>query len=230
MATLGSIIISCQNLTGESSGTVRDMFKEWINEGQQDIATRYLWPFLEKSTPGAITTAADDDTYSLASDVAVLYDLYDTTNYRKLRYITNADFDKLYPNPSATGAPYLYRLLGESETLKQVVLYPIPAGAYTLRYKYYKRLSDLSEPDEESGIPSQYHRLLKWYALKMFWLKEGDSRYTTADREYENGLVSMVEELGGAPVDHFTILESVADLRDGPPVPQLPSTFERYNW
>lgn len=202
--------------------------RQWLNLAQQTITRRFIWPFLE--TEGTLTTTSGTETYSLASDVLFLYLMRDTTNDQKLSYISLSEFYRTVPDPSATGVPTLYRLPGNSQSTvssnptPQVALYPIPGGAYTIKYPYYKQLSDLSNTTDISQIPIPYHELMVDYACSIYFERQGDTRAVAHMDRFENGLKDMSGQLGALPIDRINVLGSSDSLK-GLPVVRFPSSF-----
>lgn len=216
-----------------TSADLDSNFRTWLNQAQQNITTRYSWPFLEKE--GTVTTASSTETYDLPTDLAFVYMVRDTTNVQKLDFITLREFFLSFPYPTATGVPRFYRLPGYSQSVAttaavpQVSFYPIPGGTYTLKVLYYRRLSDLVADGDISPIPAEYHELLVNYACSAFFARQGDSRTVTHRDAYESMLLDLVEQYSGQPLDRQDVLHSTDDSILPNRFIRFPSTFGPQN-
>jgi hypothetical protein len=158
-------------------------------------------------TEGTLNTVDGTETYSLAPDMSYLYLVRDVTSNGILNYITFTDFYRRYPNPTAGGAPTLFRILGNAQTasnaapLWQISFYPIPGDVYELKYPYYRRLVDMVNNTDISAIPPEYHELMVNYAASIYFESKGDPRAVSHNDRFESGLVDMAERLSGQPVD-----------------------------
>lgn len=231
--TLSEIRTDVKGRCAISDSTLDSLITAWVNNGLRNIIRRHTWEFL--FVEATVTTVASTETYSLASDVMRIYTVRNTTSSSKVNPIRVLDFYKSYPNPTATGSPTLYRLSGLAQTsasslpLYQVSLFPIPDAVYSLKYTYYKRVSDLSADADVPYIPVEYHELLCNYAASLFFTRIGDARSESENTKFENGLRDMSEALSSNVVEQIDGLE-LAGAGGIPPAPQFPPTFGRVNW
>lgn len=228
MATFGSLLTNVKyrcSIQNESSYDTA--LKLWLNDGQRDILNRYLWDFTR--TYEDISTVASTVTYTLTNP-GVIYDVRNTTSLIPLSYLGDLDFDRLFPNQSATGTPRYFRSSGQTQTssstqsLPTISLYPIPDAVYTIRVRFNQRFSDLSDSADISAIPATYHELLVNYACNVFFSSQGDNRAIEYYTKYENGLAAMAEQLNAQPVSKIDILRSTDDAYGGDVV-RLPSSY-----
>ena len=91
----------------------------------------------------------------------------------------------MYPNDTATGTPYYWRLAGRSnastsalDTLK-VGLYPIPDAAYTLKWDGVRRITLLSADSDDvrvvTGMPVNLVDVLIEMATAIGWKEIDDA-------------------------------------------------------
>lgn len=214
-----------------NDSTFDTYLKLWINDGQRNVVTRFLWPFLQQQE--TVTTIASTDTYNLAADCLV-YDVRDVTNVFRLKFLKDLDFDGYFVQQTESGIPRFYRLFGQTQSsvsaapVPNLQLYPIPAGIYSLTVKSYKRLADLSNDTDISQIPVVYHEMLVNYAANIFFSSRGDTRATEQFDMYENKLADMVAQLGGMPTDSIDVVRSTEDS-DGSPIVRMPANFGTMN-
>lgn len=233
MATLGEMLIDVKaRCARESDSSLDSNFRTWLNQGQNNVQTRYIWPFLEAE--GTVTTVASTENYDLPTNLRYLHLVRDTSSSRILDFVSISDFYRSIPNPTATGNPYAYRLPGNTQDtstdnpVAQIAFYPIPDAAYTLKIPYYRFLASMVNPNDTSAIPIEFHELMVHYAAKIYWSREGDARANSANDDYENMLTDMVKQYGAQPVDRMDVLGSSDG--GGMPTAQLPPSFGRLNW
>lgn len=213
------------NLTNESSYDV--LIRTWINDAQQDIASRYLWSFLR--TTDEITTVASQSQYELTVE-GIIYNMRDVDNDTSLTYVDDLDFDKSQPNPTQTGIPTTYRVFDYIQNdpslpaYPQFELYPIPDAAYSVISKVFVRPPDLSGDDDVSIFPKVFHRLLVHYAANVVFSARNDVRAIEQKDLYESGLADCVNQFSAVPVDRIETLRSIDDSTTSGRV-RLPAGF-----
>lgn len=186
--TFGTIQARVQQLVQDTSGSSLLNIQNWINDGQQDFQSRLsYWPWLLSSTTFA--TAANDDTYSLASDVDKVINLRDETNGRFMPEVSRKLFQMVEPyvnTTSDTAQPTeWYRFGMDSSGYVQIKLWPVPASVYTVRYDYYKLVSDLSSSADVPVIPVKYMKALIAYACKEYFAMKQDPMADYYAGQYE---------------------------------------------
>lgn len=191
-----TIVTDVLDRLGETGTDITTKVKRWINIGQQDIASRADWPFLEASAN--ISEVVSTQTYSLSGvSYQKIYDITrndpSTTDNYKLVYVDNKDYDELFAENTTSGDPRYYTIWAN------VLKLDVPSdesGTNSLTIKYYKTLSDLSGDSDTSNIPARYHNLLVLYAY-MIGLEETEDANTVAKvrNEYEDGIRKMKADL-----------------------------------
>ena len=151
-----------------------------LNEIQRELVEAYDWNFLKKK--GSITLVADQDIYSLASDVNRITRLYYTIddgikpNVPKITLVGDAHFlehqavnVKATSTKSGSGRPYIARLFGvDASGNKQLQVYYKPSSSYAgtvIYYEYIREVPDLSQNTDTSPFPS--HWLIEGAYMKL---------------------------------------------------------------
>lgn len=230
--TFAQLFINTKARCGLINDPAYDIYlKLWLNDGQRNVVNRFLWPFLQQQE--TVTTVASTTLYNLSADCLV-YDVRDTTNTFRLKFLKDLDFDAYFVQQLESGIPRFYRLFGQTQAstttppVPNLQLYPIPAGAYNLTVKSYKRLTDLVNDGDISQIPQTYHEMLINYASNIFFSSRGDVRATEQFDLYENKLSDMVVQLGGMPTDNIDVVRSL-DQNEGDTFVRFPSNFGTMN-
>lgn len=175
----------------------------------QRLRTDWRWMVTEFSAP----TIIDTQTYSAASlgiserfsrwvhfndegeDTFSLYlaaDGQETEGY--LTYVDWPDFRRLFMVGGAaikTGKPSHITVNDQRE----LVLYPIPDAAYTLRGRYRKspRVWTSGDGAVEPEFPEEYHDAVTWRALMhLMNFDEANEQYSSARLEYDRLISELV--------------------------------------
>lgn len=134
---------------------------ELINEAQNELWTETNWYSLY--TTRTFATVASTATYAVASDWGRTIDLMDTTNNLILQEDTMRAFDESDPDADTTGNPTHFAIQGA-----YYLLHPIPAGAYTIRDRYWKIPTTLSANGSQSDLPIECENSIihwTWYKI-----------------------------------------------------------------
>jgi hypothetical protein len=165
----------------------RARVKNWINEGQQQIA-RQLELF-DLFTQTTVATVVGTTTYTLPTDFVRLDSVIDAALPNTLEVIPLADAIESNANGAYTGRPLFYAI---GPAPNSIVLSPVPDAVYTLTLEYYKRPTDLSNDTDVSTLPADYHWLMTTYALQRAYRAEDDvqmAQFYTA--EYKAGIQQL---------------------------------------
>lgn len=126
-------------------------------------------PFVGTSNISAADYIVRRVFYSLASDVDRIIDFRQTITDNKLQYVDSRTFDRLLPDPTATGSPLFYSLNGlDSSKYWRINLYPIPDAVINLQYRYYQRITEMTSDTEEPLIPAKWHNAIVFGALALY--------------------------------------------------------------
>jgi len=175
----------------------------WVNDALIQVAREalaeygHIFNVLWSST--SFTTTASTKTYSLPSDLLLLYDvvLIDGTNSRKLTQIFPRQFDKVLPYPEAysTARPEYYIIWGSD-----LELYPIPDGS-----TYSTGTASLSGGTTVIGSGTEWSANVKaGYFFK--FNSDGDSAWTKIESVDNDTQLTLSETYkGSASSGNYTI-------------------------
>ena len=191
-----------------------------INEAQNVLYTELNWYSLITTT--TLSTEADTASYSIAADVGKMLDVRDTTNnifiYENYqRVIDMADADE-----STTGQPTSFAMVPGT-----ITLYPIPAGTYTIKYRYWKVPVTLAANADTSDLPIEVENCIIQWTLYM--TLDYMNKFDMADRarlEYVR-LLKTAKITNDRITDRMDILRSGDLYRDGIAPPRFPSNYGR---
>ena len=159
------------------------MVGDFIDDAKTMVAQAADWSALRETV--TITTAADDNTYSLAGtgdDVKIMSVLNDTQNCF-MEYQTKDLFnDQLYIAGASTGAPKYYTFNGlDSNGDTQVLVGPTPDGVYNLRFDVVKRQARLTANSDVLLIPS---KPVIHYAVALLSRERGETGGTSTAEHF----------------------------------------------
>lgn len=145
------------NDTGYSSSEIIN----YINDTQNDAFNEYRLPLMKTSQSYTVTTGVADITNGagLPATYVEAISLRDTTTgqAQEIQFIDEGDLADLYADydTQTNGQPrYAYFSAG---TIK---LFPAPAGAYTLKLRYYKKPTTLEADADVPEVPSEFEEML----------------------------------------------------------------------
>lgn len=142
--------------------------------------------------------------YSLASDVDRIIDMRQSITDRQLDYVDPRTFDRHLPDPTATGTPYVYTLLGfDTSRQWRANFYPIPNAKTNILYRYYQKITDLSSSSDVPLLPEKFHAAIVFTALAMFGHPYiDDERMQGAERRARMIVQEMVGQVSPVPDNH----------------------------
>lgn len=162
-----------------------------INEGIQEVASRFRWPFL--ATSAQISVTAGTQAYSLssiASNIQRIAAIIDNERRIKLQELDARYAWQLFGGDAPDSDQALgFYLWGET-----LYLLPTPsateANAYTIFY--YKSPTTLSNDTDTPEWSSQFHMLLADYAIARVWEREEDFQKAQAAQGRFDGRVEQM--------------------------------------
>lgn len=165
-----------------------------VNDAKDTIQEAWKWSALR--TTLTATTTAGAFSYELngtQNNFTVLDVINDTDNFF-LKYKDAHSFNNLFLNSNpAQGSPIYYSFNGiSSDGDTQVDLYPIPDGAYTLRFNVVQRTQELTSDADKFDIPARPIELL---AYAMAVEERGEDAGNTAQRAYEKARIAMADAI-----------------------------------
>jgi len=178
---------------------------EWVNSAHRDIQNaqnNWLWMVSEFS--GALTAATQR--YSAASllsagdaarfsdwvfmdrDEMFAFSIYLTSGgqsrEQSLDYVPFQRFRRMYlwgSNATETGMPTVVSM----DPQQQLVFYPIPNAAFTVRGMFQKSPQALSDDEDTPEMPAQFHDAIKFKALQHLGIfDEAGAQLPAWDKEY----------------------------------------------
>lgn len=155
---------------------------EWVKESYEAIQrSQPSWRWLHADFSGSLLSGTrayaadalgidtrfshwvlrDEDDYRLTT----IYKTSEGQDYEShLTHVGYGEFRRIYgtgTHASATGKPTIFSVNYNNE----MVFYPTPDAAYTVRGVYYKEPQILSGDATEPEMPAAYHKLIKYGAL-----------------------------------------------------------------
>lgn len=174
-----------------------------VNEAIRDVARlvpKRYW-FKQGTIALTVGVAGTASVWSMPSDTqeAILFHYTSNSSVTKLIKIdSDAEWiDKVWNINQAVGKPLYYRELGPASSTgyKQIEVFPIPDGSYTLNIEYYKnKPTDLTTSDlatEIPTIPDSIQDVLEKGALYYFLKGFDDSLQGVAKKDYEDAKMEM---------------------------------------
>jgi hypothetical protein len=110
--------------------------------------------------------ATTDGLYSLTGYEHLIHDnLWDTTNETTINHESYSTLQGIDPNKETTGPPEYWADAGvDTNDERQIYLWPIPDGTYTVRFSGYKKLTDLGESDDTLDKDPFFGLISPWSA------------------------------------------------------------------
>ena len=190
---LTQIRTRCQARFRDTNGDVytSDEWDGYINDAYADAITASpAWPFL--------VALATDMRMGLSGEATLPEGAWRVTSVHcvsdgiTLRPVEAPDDHlRLYPDPSVTGTPELYRV--RANVLE---VYPHPDAQRELRVEYVVHPDELLFASDEPVFPVPYHRLLVPGALSYAYEDDGNADMAALHRSrFEDGLARMHADL-----------------------------------
>jgi hypothetical protein len=172
--TFADLLSEVAAQAGDTSAAFRVQARRWLNFTRAYIADRAEWR-TALNADVTITTAAatTDGLYSLTGYERVSGDyLYDETNEYPILPESLSALQAHDPDKSVTGNPEWWADAGvDSDDNRQIYLWPIPDGAYVIRYAGYEVLTDIGEDDEQLSVDPFFGELTPWSPCLMAGLR-----------------------------------------------------------
>lgn len=203
MRTYEQLWKMCQRVTKtEGDPDALAGFKEDINMAIQEIAALRNWQELEKKDTLSLTSGTDTYASNTTTDANDDYDIIKqititspTGNESVVEYIDKEKLRAIDPvaSNSGTGTP-IYWYYGEPTIIsgnetRNLVFWPVPDQAYTVRISYKRVPSDMTNPTDRPFFDKKFHHILVDYAVYRYCLREPDSTLNPQvfEAAWENG-------------------------------------------
>lgn len=142
-----------------NENTLSTLVGKWVNEVKRQVNDAYDWAAL-MSAINVTTTSGTSENYALTGSGLRfrVTDVLNTSRYYPLSPISNKDLDRytyMIQTP-VTNPPTFYHLSGvDSNGDTLVSVWPVPDGAYTLRFSLVIPEEDFSSDSDTTKMPKE---------------------------------------------------------------------------
>lgn len=138
-----------------------------------------------------VTAVVGTQRYSLASDMLQLKDVQLFVTSTLKRQLIRRSFDEFeqltMSNAIRRGQPHMFKYEPGATSVSSsakglpgdIWLYPVPDSAYTIRYYFYQRPTDLTNDTDVTELPQALHWAVVYHAVAMLSLKADDQNKHT---------------------------------------------------
>jgi len=191
LATLATFRTEVTAILGLDNTVAGDqtLVDSWLNEGVESVVLRTRCKVL----PATITLTAGTSNYTLPTAILAILDIYVTSGSSDygLERASPSEILLRRRNSTNDSPPRLYAIDGAN----MLMVYPTPSAADTLHVTYTPRPATLaSGSDTPSEIPSEWHKLVTFYALSRAADFDDDASSQMGERYrglFEQGLAEM---------------------------------------
>ena len=176
-----------------SNSTYRDNAIDYANMTMAELLS-HPWVFRDKT--GTFSTSSSTAEYDLASDVAHLRHVKDTTNDNPVKIVTESYIDELDIDRSETGdARFLFHSgVNESSAgAMQITLYPTPDSTATITYEYVAHVPDFAEAnmttDYNIYAPIWFQAAVLYGVSEQYHSEKGDAQGAAQENGYKNNYI-----------------------------------------
>lgn len=168
---------------------------DFVNDARNEVENAWNWSSLR--TTLTLSTTADVFNYELngsKNNFNVIDVLNDTTNMF-MSYKSGQAFDSLFlaQEPTSRGAPIYYNWNGvAADGDTQVDIYPIPDGAYTIRFNVLVRNTDLVNDGDVIAVPFRPIVLL---AFAKAVEERGEDGGNSSQYAFGTGMRALADEI-----------------------------------
>lgn len=168
--------------------------------------------------------------YSLPTTVDRVLDLRQAVTKTPVTGIDASTFDRMLPDPSATGTPEYYYLTGAASTgAWQLGFFPTPSAVINIQGRGWKTITELSADADLPLIPAKWHNALVFLALALYGHDFiDDSRVQSATSRAKEIVQEMVKQ--SSPVPGRINVIQPWDSRVPQNSPRLPSNYPQGWW
>ena len=184
-----------REVSSVSESSYSRLIGDFVNDARNEVENAWNWSSLR--TTLTLSTTADIFNYELngsKNNFNVVDVLNDTTNMF-MQYRSGQEFDKLFltQNPPVKGSPIYYNWNGVSaDGDTQVDIYPIPDGAYTIRFNVLVRNTDLVADNSVIIVPFRPIVLL---AFAKAIEERGEDGGNSSQYAFGTGMRALADEI-----------------------------------
>lgn len=184
-----------------------DWYEISAHTGGQTTATLAV-PFVGSANISGSPYILRKVRYSLPSDLDRIVDIRQTITDNKLGAIDIRTFDRYLPDPTATGDPLYYAMVGlDSNKYWQITLYPIPDAIENILLRYLYTPADMTADGDTPVLPEKFHDILVFGALFMYGHPFiDDTRYQLAKQRFEMAIENMKTDYSPVP-DQMNVIQ-----------------------
>ena len=182
---------------------------DFVNASKREIENSWDWSALRNTLTVETTDGLFNWVLTNAGTRFKVLDVYNATspNWMELRSTEWMDKNFGMVGTVARGAPAYYAFNGVTSTGDaQVDVYPIPDGAYTLRFNIVQRQYDLVEPTDKPLIP--YQLIIEGTTARAIAERGEDGGSNTQEVRFRNLLADYIS-LEAARKPYETIWSAV---------------------
>lgn len=146
-----------KEVSNVTDNTYSKLIGEFVNDAKRQCEDAYNWNALSETLTATTTESLFNYVLDGSGQRFRIIDVIDDTSNSILELISTAQMNKLFLIQTAqTGAPKYYNFNGvNADGDTQVDLYPIPDGAYNLRFNIIKPQVPLSANTDKLLIPAE---------------------------------------------------------------------------
>jgi len=160
-----------------------------------ELLNRSLWeltekfPFREKEFSVTFPTVVAVNKYTMPSNFESLLDICvldpNTNEYALIVRATRVTYDNMQSvTPDNQAMPTEYVRDNDA-----IILYPIPDLAYTIRMRYLKSISDLTDLNSTLGLPRNWHEIVLLGGIWRGFITLGDYERAQASKAHQVSLL-----------------------------------------
>jgi len=177
-----------------SESSYSKLIGDFVNDAKNEVETAWNWSALR--TTLTLSTTANIFNYELngSQNNFTLLDVINDTSNQFMSYRDGVWFDNAYLNQGPqTGSPEYYNFNGvANDGDTQVDIYPVPDGAYTIRFNVILRNQDLTGDGNDIIVPARPVVLL---ALAKAIEERGEDGGASSMNAYAAGRSSLADEI-----------------------------------
>lgn len=137
---------------------------ELVKDANEEVEQSWDWSSLRTTLTATTTTGAFSYQLNTAGRAFEILDVINDTTNQFMQYRTSHEFNDWFLNQNpASGEPYYFSWNGVSADGDALVdVYPIPNGAYTIRFNMIKRSPEFTDGSNSIIVPSKPVELLAY--------------------------------------------------------------------
>lgn len=169
MSTVADIIDSARQVTLLSTSDVSDaVMIEFIDEGNNKVASAFDWPWLKASSD--INSASGTGVVTLPADFGRLRAVLLDNDSTKLAELSDSEGWERWGDDLPDGTPQVFWFIDNTT----IQLAPVETGQTATVVKYWKTPTVLDQTTDTPQFDSRFHKILADWAAYRVWQREED--------------------------------------------------------